>query len=34
MLLDEATRKELLDKSKSADVVKAYGTTRYDRRNK
>jgi len=28
----EASRKELIDKSKNADVVKRYGTTRYERR--
>lgn len=32
-VLLEASRKELLDKSKNADVVKRYGTTRYDRRH-
>ena len=32
-MLTEATRKELIDKSKSADKTKSYGTTRYDRRN-
>lgn len=32
-MLTEATRRELIDKSKSADVVKKYGTTRYERRN-
>jgi len=31
-VLLEASRKELIDKSKNADVVKRYGTTRYDRR--
>jgi len=34
MILDEATRKELLDKSKRANIVRSYGTTRYDRKNK
>lgn len=32
MKLQEKTRAELLNKSKSADLVKSYGTTRYDRR--
>ena len=31
--LTEATRRQLLDKSKNADITKSYGTTRYDRRN-
>lgn len=31
--LTEATRKELIDRSKNADVVKSYGTTRYMRRD-
>lgn len=34
MILDEASRHQLIDKSKSADIVKSYGTTRYDRRIK
>ena len=33
-ILLEKTRKELIDKSKSADKVKAYGTTRYERAKK
>ena len=33
MKLNEKTRAELLSKSKSADIVKSYGTTRYGRRN-
>lgn len=33
-LLTEKTRRDLLNQSKNADVVKQYGTTRYDRRNK
>ncbi len=33
MKLLEKRRSELLDKSKSADRTKSYGTTRYDRRN-
>ena len=32
-LLLEDNRKQLIDKSKHADKVKAYGTTRYERRN-
>ena len=32
--LDEANRSELLNKSKHADIVKSYGTTRYERRTK
>ena len=32
-LLLEKTRQELLDKSKNADVVKSYGTTRYGRKD-
>ena len=32
-LLVEKTRQELLDKSKNADIVKTYKSTRYDRRN-
>lgn len=32
MKLDEATRKELVDKSKEGKATKAYGTNRYDRR--
>ena len=31
--LTEATRQQLLNKSRSADIVKSYGTTRFDRRN-
>lgn len=31
--LTEATRRQLIDKSKNADITKSYGTTRYDRRN-
>ena len=31
--LDEVTRQQLLNKSKNADVVKSYGTTRFGRRN-
>lgn len=31
--LDEKTRSQLIDKSKNADKTKAYGTTRYERRN-
>lgn len=34
MNITEATRKELIDKSKSADIVKSYGETRYERRLK
>jgi len=33
-LLQEATRSQLIDKSKKADKTKSYGTTRYDRRTK
>lgn len=33
-LLQEATRSQLIDKSKKADKTKTYGTTRYDRRTK
>lgn len=33
-LLQEATRSELIQKSKTADKTKTYGTTRYDRRTK
>ena len=33
-LLQEATRSELISKSKNADKTKTYGTTRYDRRTK
>ena len=32
--LDEATRSELINKSKNAQKTKSYGTTRYDRRTK
>lgn len=32
--LNEATRKDLIAKSKTAAKTKSYGTTRYDRRNK
>lgn len=32
-LLLEKTRQELINKSQSADTVKTYGTTRWDRRN-
>ena len=31
--IDEATRHQLLNKSKDAEVTKSYGTTRYERRN-
>ena len=34
MILDEATKQQLLTKSKNAAPTKAYGTTRYERRNK
>ena len=33
-LLQEATRSELINKSKNAEKTKTYGTTRYDRRTK
>jgi len=33
-LLLEKTRRELINQSKNADIVKSYGTTRYDRKNK
>ena len=32
--LNEATRRDLIAKSKTAERTKSYGTTRYDRRNK
>ena len=32
--LTEATRRELISKSKTAERTKSYGTTRYERRNK
>ena len=31
--INEATRHQLINKSKNADKTKSYGTTRYDRRN-
>lgn len=34
VLLAEATKNELINKSKTADIVKAYGSTRWERRNK
>ena len=33
-LLLEKSRRELINQSKNADIVKSYGTTRYDRKNK
>lgn len=33
-LLLEKNRRELIDQSKNADIVKSYGTTRYERRSK
>lgn len=33
-ILLEKSRRELINQSKSADIVKSYGTTRYDRKNK
>ena len=33
MRLNEKTRRELINQSKNADIVKTYGTTRYERRN-
>lgn len=31
--IDEATRHQLINKSRNADVTKSYGTTRYDRKD-
>lgn len=33
MKLEEKTRSQLLSKSRSADVTKSYGTTRYERKD-
>lgn len=32
-ILNEVTRQQLIDKSRNADIVKSYGTTRFGRRN-